>query len=87
MQTIIIFDLSLIKGIRPGEIVNPKLNQIQKICIEGEHAWRLTSVVGCRCGSAKNRKGGLKAVKQRNDGDNHIQRDLPWKNKCVSRCL
>lgn len=65
MQTVIIFDLSLITMMHPGEIVTLKLNHIQKICIDGEHPWRLNSVLGCHRCRAKNHKCGLKSVKKR----------------------
>lgn len=65
MQARTVFNIALVTGMRPGEITNLKLSQLQKICIDGENAWRMTSVIGCRRGRSKNRKGGLKAVKQK----------------------
>lgn len=65
VQTRIVFNIALVTGMRPGEISNLKLSHLQKICVDGEKSRWMTAVVGCRRGRSKNRKCGLKAVKQK----------------------
>lgn len=62
MQMVNILDVSSITFMRLGELLNLKLNQIQKICINGEHVWLLTSVVVCHRVCAKHLKLSFKLM-------------------------